>query len=38
MFTWGATDGAREASVAIKRGEGCYVYDYDGNKYFDMTS
>jgi taurine--2-oxoglutarate transaminase len=24
--------------MAIKRGEGIYLYDYNGNKYVDMTS
>ena len=38
MFTWGATDGAREAAVAVKRGEGSYLFDYDGKKYIDLSS
>jgi len=38
VYTWGATDPSRKAAMAIKRGEGIYLYDYSGNKYVDMTS
>ena len=38
VYTWGATDPMRNAAVPIKRGEGVYLYDFNGNKYIDMTS
>jgi taurine--2-oxoglutarate transaminase len=38
MFTWGATDPMRKAAIPIKRGEGVFLYDYNGRKYYDMTS
>lgn len=38
VYTWGATDPMRNAAIPIKRGEGVYLYDYNGNKYIDMTS
>lgn len=38
VFTWGATDAMRDSSVAYERGEGIYLYDYEGNKYIDFTS
>ena len=38
VYTWGATDPMRNAAIPIKRGEGVYLFDYNGNKYIDMTS
>lgn len=38
MFTWGATDPMRKSAIPIKRGEGVFLYGYDGKKYYDMTS
>ena len=38
MYTWGATDAMRKGSLPIKRGEGIYIYDYNGKRYADMTS
>jgi 4-aminobutyrate aminotransferase-like enzyme len=38
VFTWGATDPMRKSAMAFKRGEGIYLYDYNGKKYVDMTS
>ena len=38
VYTWGATDPARKSAMAIKKGEGVYLFDYSGNKYIDMTS
>lgn len=38
MFTWGATDAARAGATPVKRGEGIYLYDYEGNKYIDLSS
>lgn len=38
VYTWGATDAARNSAMAIQRGEGIYLYDYNGKKYIDMTS
>lgn len=28
----------RNAAIPIKRGEGVFLYDYNGKKYYDMTS
>jgi 4-aminobutyrate aminotransferase-like enzyme len=38
MFTWGATDPMRKAAIAFERGEGIYLYDYNGKKYIDFSS
>ena len=38
MYTWGATDPSRKAALPIARGEGIYIYDYNGKRYADMTS
>ncbi len=38
VYTWGATDPSRNSAMAIKKGEGVYLFDYNGNKYIDMTS
>lgn len=38
VYTWGATDPSRKSAMAIERGEGVYLFDYNGNKYIDMTS
>jgi taurine--2-oxoglutarate transaminase len=38
VYTWGATDPMRNSAIPIKRGEGVYLFDYNGNKYIDMTS
>lgn len=38
VYTWGATDASRNASIPIERGEGVYLFDYSGKKYIDMTS
>jgi 4-aminobutyrate aminotransferase-like enzyme len=38
VYTWGATDPSRKAAMPIQRGEGVFLYDYNGNKYYDMTS
>jgi taurine---2-oxoglutarate transaminase len=38
VYTWGATDPSRNSAMAIKKGEGVYLFDYNGNKYTDMTS
>jgi taurine--2-oxoglutarate transaminase len=38
VFTWGATDPARKSAIAIERGEGVYLFDYNGKRYTDMTS
>ena len=38
VYTWGATDPMRKSSVPIARGEGVFLYDYNGKKYYDMTS
>lgn len=36
FFTWSPQKNLNP--MAIKSGEGCYYYDYDGNKYFDGGS
>ncbi len=38
MYTWGATDPMRNSSFAVQKGEGVFLYDYQGKKYYDMTS
>lgn len=38
VYTWGATDPSRKSAMAIERGEGVYLFDYEGKKYIDMTS
>lgn len=38
VYTWGATDAMRNSSIPIARGEGVYLFDYNGKKYIDMTS
>lgn len=36
LYTWMPQKNAKP--MAIKSGKGCWVYDYDGNKWFDMGS
>ena len=36
MFSWSAQ--AKVNPIAMKNGEGCYFWDYDGKKYFDLNS
>ena len=38
VYSWGATDTMRDHSVPIERGEGVFLYDFDGKRYYDMTS
>lgn len=37
IYTWVAQE-KYKAPIAIERGEGVFVYDYEGNKYYDMNS
>lgn len=37
MTTWGPASAFRQAPL-LSHGEGCYLYDVDGNKYLDWTS
>lgn len=36
MFSWSAQ--AKVNPIAMKNGEGCYFWDFDGKKYFDLNS
>ena len=36
LFTWVAQETANP--IAVKDAEGCYFWDYDGNKFFDLSS
>src|SRR3954451_22583353 len=36
LFSWSKQKGI--APIAIKNGEGVYLYDYDGKKYIDFSS
>lgn len=38
VYTWGATDAMRNGSKAYAKGEGIYLFDYDGKKYIDFSS
>ena len=38
VYTWGATDPMRNSSIAFERGEGIYLFDYEGKKYIDFSS
>ena len=38
MFTWGDTDSMRKGAIPMQRGEGIYLFDYNGKKYIDMSS
>ena len=38
VFTWGATGPGQSISNEIKSSEGVYLIDFDGNKYFDLSS
>ena len=37
FYTWSPQKTALE-HIAVKSGEGCYFYDYEGNKYLDAAS
>ncbi|PIZ26222.1 MAG: aspartate aminotransferase family protein, partial [Chloroflexi bacterium CG_4_10_14_0_8_um_filter_57_5] len=36
LFSWSKQTGL--SPIAIKRGEGVYLYDYDGKRYLDFSS
>jgi taurine---2-oxoglutarate transaminase len=38
VFSWGASDPLRESTIHMKRGEGVYLYDYDGKEYMDWSA
>lgn len=38
VYSWGASDAMRKGSLLIDRGEGVYVIDFEGKKYYDWTS
>lgn len=38
FYTWHAQKDPSLRTMAIDYGEGCYIYDVDGNEYFDMAS
>jgi 4-aminobutyrate aminotransferase-like enzyme len=38
VWTWGATDPMRNSAIAFQKGEGVFLYDYNGKKYYDITS
>ncbi|MCB0057917.1 MAG: hypothetical protein KDE45_12865, partial [Caldilineaceae bacterium] len=36
FFSWSAQDAVNP--IAVVRGEGCYFWDADGKRYFDLNS
>jgi len=38
VYTWGPSVPSTEGSIAFEKGDGVYLYDYEGKEYFDLTS